>query len=724
MGKGDNVLFVFIVLFIIVFGIGYAYSKKPSFFRNFLASELPFFYDPYLIEDDFINEGYTRQHWLIGERVAYSSNEVSLSGVWGGRGAMTQYNVNLKNKDIKTKVRVSGGITGSDCKMSGSLAIGLNGDMVGVSSGYSTIEFTIEFIKDVIDKNKFVVLVNGEPKKEIIIQGETAYISYVQSGQGVCGSTGEISSAIIYLKSKPYFSCQTDNNEVWISDSFGEGSTFDIHSLTYEPTKFCPQDYPAVVRDYRERGIKADTRGTITEQLTRGEKFTVPAFQAYEIRYATTYKEEMGERCLLGYVYDTKLKKCIQKVFEQDYIIKDCHSEGCPDSSYICRDNGVCEKYTEKIINLNCQELGCPSGYICLPEGYCVRTLIEQVKPTCIDITCDVKYNEYCEMRGDFPICVRPYKITEVIRDRIIIQVGKNQKSFSDSLTIGYKTITASGLSADTTCIANSVNNNPECFASSITFDGKTYSLKYNEEVSINDYFKVKSYSGGRYQTDEGKIDIINYNFVLTISNFDFLKTEPIRGDAFDYYVIKDSSREMCFNLIDNLGAFTQEQAGYSLKKTTDLVTMETRTMEAKAIQKGSQKFCLPIDSARYGELFYVINPYIKLGDEIFFDDEQLTYNYKIVDKIPINETIIYKEGCTKDSDCGSTMKCLNNVCAYTTPPLPSTIKDCTTEGCPEGYSCKNNVCVQKIIPPNYWLYISIGAGIFILLLFIITRKK
>jgi len=63
-------------------------------------------------------------------------------------------------------------------------------------------------------------------QKEIIIEDEIALLDFRTIGSG--GEAGGWTK-LSYIKSRAYFSCEVNNNEIVISDRFGEGSTFDIH---------------------------------------------------------------------------------------------------------------------------------------------------------------------------------------------------------------------------------------------------------------------------------------------------------------------------------------------------------------------------------------------------------------------------------------------------------------------------------------------------------------
>ncbi len=574
-------------------------------------------WDDYLIEDDFMIESQafqkpfhdnpscdytagTTSSWdcddgtwatrgicnnLGCSEAEIKGNDLILQGSSSGGDATATYKANLKNKDIKFRVELqsNGG--------------GVNFGSHNVLSGNSGFHL-IELIKDVVDEDKFLVLDNGEAVKEIIVSDSEANLEFYcnKKDGGYGGPSGYIK--VDWIKSKPYFSCEVSNNEVVISDFFGEGSTYDIHDLTYEATKFCPVDYPAVVRDYSEIGIKSDVRGSIIEGLTKGKSFTVPSMQSHEIRYITTYKDDMGVRCEINEVYDTQLKECVSKIFEQDYII--------------------------------------------------------QMATSCDQVTCNEEYSEYCEMRDDVPVCVRPYKVVEKVRDKIIIKVGSDQHSFENEAVIGNKQITTS--IPEFTCNPGGEDHNApfpdkDCWNVDVNYDGESYEMKEGDKVDLNDYLNLELKSiTAHYEYDLGKVDSYSNLMILTI-DFDGVTSKIIDSN---YYVVKDSSREMCFDIENKLGVdFSKDQSGYSILQTVDLQNIQKpREIREKDIPGGKTQFCIPIDTEIYGISFFEINPYFKIDDELFFDDEEIVYNYEVVDEIPggyidIIDTPVDQKSCS-----------------------------------------------------------------------------
>lgn len=626
---------------------------------------------------------------------SHTNGIIALSASGNNNNAILKLKQNIKNYNLRIKFRLSVG-TRSDSSCGETIIMGFSGDNISNSFGshqflsksLGTIQhgqdeiadYLVEIEKNPIDEDIFIVTVNGdsETATSFTYTNDEAYLIFQASG-GWCGGT----VIVDYIKYKPYNSCDTDNNEVWVTDSFGEGSVFDIHSLTYEPTKFCPLDYPAVVRDYREQGVRSDSIGTITQGLVTGQSYTVPQYQSYEIRYATKYQEGIVDRCELGEVYDTTTNQCVQKVFEQNYIIKDCNT-----NPEICPAPNTCELRN--------------NAYVCVTTENVV------IERNCLSNPeiCDETYGEYCDTaRLGYPVCVRTKEVIKIINEKEYIIVGETQTTFENAVWIGDKFFNSDrpSYSCDKSEDWNVPQPEKSCWVTTANFNDKSYSFNPDSNLDINKYMDLTLSLSAHYDHEDDEVDSYKNTFILNLKNRDGIKLSVTPRTLNDYYVIKDSKKQFCFTLNNDLGLnFNVDRAGYLLTKTTDLITTQSRDFINKEIKVGVNEYCIDVDTNMYGEVIYTVLPYIKINNKIFFDDEQITRNYNVVDKVPEekNITIIETSDC-RESGC-SIGECslLNNnwVC----------------------YKQYDNI-VNKV--PTY-IYVIGGVLLMIIIFLIIVRRK
>jgi len=359
----------------------------------------------------------------------------------GDAGSSAKYLVNLKNKDIKTVVKLTVNSQPSSAD-SGGFVIELNGQEITRKSIPLTFskfaqsrseDYLIEILKDFNDPNIFHVLVNGVETKTVGIHSDTAYLTYTTTASGMCG--GKTSNSVLsvsFLKSRAYFNCNVDTDEVVIKDTFSEKSEFSIKDLTYIPVKFCVDSYPAVKRSFTEKGVRADIQGQTTKILVTGETLKVNTNESLEIYYIADYIENMGERCGLDSAYDTKLKKCVKIISEEEDVIQIINTK-----EFISVGNKDVQ-FDDKISLAGKDMISSQPLYSCVDEE--TTTLSPRPRESCwsIPISFDgkssvleygklTKLNEYISIRG--------YTNTKVSNE--VIQPGfKNNfiLTFSDKL--------------------------------------------------------------------------------------------------------------------------------------------------------------------------------------------------------------------------------------------------------------------------------------------------
>tara|TARA_Y100000034_G_scaffold103568_1_gene129290 strand:- start:748 stop:2643 length:1896 start_codon:yes stop_codon:yes gene_type:complete len=265
--------------------------------------------------------------------VSVSGNNLNLNSA-GGTTAEVKYLKDLKPRDIKFSATFNAG-TSAFSKHGSSFDVFLGSQKL-YSDSISNFAFSkfgqsqskdylFVLQKDIVDPELFLVMVNGKVVNKVKITESTAQLRIKStSGGSPCGQSPTMGTAtfkIDALKSRPYFNCQVDSDEIVVRDAFKEGTTFSIDDLNLRPVKFCVDNYPAIKRSLVNKGARADIQGQLTKKLTKGESITVGKGEVIEIYYIADFKEGLGTRCSLDSAWDTDLKKCVKIIDEQEDIV-------------------------------------------------------------------------------------------------------------------------------------------------------------------------------------------------------------------------------------------------------------------------------------------------------------------------------------------------------------------------------------------------------------------
>jgi len=224
------------------------------------------------------------------------------------------YLKNIDNQDFKTKITLSVNNPREGALGSGIFNIKMGSNVIYENTistyGYVTKDYLVELIRDINEPLKIHVFINGEETKSFTqIIGDKIFFEVADSTY-FCGIGGSATMAINPLKTRAYFNCNVGEDQIVIKDTFKEGSTVDIHALTYSVSNFCPDNYPAIRRSLVEQGSRADIQGIITKQIAQGQSIAVPSGQLLEVYYITGYHSDMGQRCGLGEAYSTLTHSC------------------------------------------------------------------------------------------------------------------------------------------------------------------------------------------------------------------------------------------------------------------------------------------------------------------------------------------------------------------------------------------------------------------------------
>jgi hypothetical protein len=473
-------------------------------------------------------------------KISYGVGTLVLGSSWNGEAKAT-YLKDLSNGDIKTKFKMeisSQAYYGGG----GTIALYLDGtkfysDTIECNGGKfsctNSKDYLVELVKDIENPNLYHVQVNG-------LEISTTNIGKQFSYDFVGTTSGTLT--IDYLKSRPYYNCQVENDEVVVRDVFTSGSLFTIKDLTYTPVKFCVDSYPAIKRSFLAQGVRADIQGQITKKLTTGQSILVEPQTTLEIYYIADYIEGMGERCGLDSAYDTQENKCVKIISEAEDVV-------------------------------------------------------------------------------------------EIINNVSYISVGENQLLFDNSVAIGEKEL--SSLPPSYLCKAEKPKANAplpreECWTTSVSYDGVTLPIKSGQEVSFkNGLVKVKYYPEAQFKDDQIQAGWKNH-FVLTLSTAILsLKVNPTT----EYYLLFGTDKKVEYEITNNLG--TLNTAGVQILTTKKLLTSQNSNQQTFNLKSGLNKMSYVLDTKEYGEAEVQIVPFIKVGGKTFFDNEKITRNYNVVDKIP-----------------------------------------------------------------------------------------
>ena len=277
--------------------------------------------------------GYGAQ-WTSGTLVLASK------GKYGSTASLTS-KIGFKNKDAKITGIATYNSDISDFEVLFGKTIIYDSKIDNLASTKNRINegFVLEIYQS-LTSNNLIVIVNGVEKTVPYVDDADDKIKFITNGRTSTygGNVQGMTLGINEVKYRYFFNCEVETDEEAIRDVFNEGTSFNIHDLTYAPTKFCLDSYPAVLRSFEEGGVRADIRGEITKALARGDTITVPAGSTLSIHYIADFQTGMTERCALGEAYDTQSNVCVSVIDEapdplQPFVITQLVQEGI-DSVY------------------------------------------------------------------------------------------------------------------------------------------------------------------------------------------------------------------------------------------------------------------------------------------------------------------------------------------------------------------------------------------------------
>ena len=228
-----------------------------------------------------------------------------------GKNVYVEYQKNLKGRDIKFEM---------SSQTDREFDIYFNDQKAYTYLPAENRNVVFNAIQDIENQNLYHILIDDREVNTVLVQGNQLKLkigSFGRSG-GSC-RPNHYFLEVDNLKSRAFFSCKVDSDEVVIKDAFAEKTSFTINDLRYFPKKFCIEDYPLVRRSLTEKGVRTDG-GTLLHKLALGETLTVPADNIYEVHYIVDYSPNVGPKCAINEAL-TQLKQCSAVIQEEaDFV--------------------------------------------------------------------------------------------------------------------------------------------------------------------------------------------------------------------------------------------------------------------------------------------------------------------------------------------------------------------------------------------------------------------
>lgn len=272
-------------------------------------------YDGFGSDSVILNSG--NEKWTISQNGCDISLSDGFLRIEGHSGcSFTISTKDLKGYDFKTAFNLDVQGTRHN-SASGSISVGINqNDVCSLSaSGTSRIQKNVlsEITQNRANQDVYNGNCNGIDLSSEFPAGENTELTY----------TGQLTYSLAYidyLKTRPFFSCEIQQDEVLVKDTFSAGQ-FGYSDLSFKPFKFCTTDFPVLIQEVGT-GVTSDKRGDITTKLSYREPIIVPEGRIYIVGYIADYSNGMKERCSVGQSYNTKLGKCEQYATEESDIIE------------------------------------------------------------------------------------------------------------------------------------------------------------------------------------------------------------------------------------------------------------------------------------------------------------------------------------------------------------------------------------------------------------------
>lgn len=514
-------------------------------------------------------------------------------------------------------------------------------------------EGVVEILRyDDLDLSKYVVVHNGE---EVYtgVQDGPATLDFIGGGSSseYCQRPGLL---IDYVKYEPYYSCEIDYQvEVVVRDTFYEGSTVSLSTLTYTPTKFCPQDLGVLI--FSDQGF-TDELGSISEAIASGEQLIVPDGKYWQVDYVTQYVDDMEERCGVGEAYDTETQTCVSVAHQE-----------IPDEGLL-----FCQQTQDCAIPPQCYDA----------EVSCINNRCEYVSDLCTE-----------QQIINYLLVMQTIDLDEPYI--LVLNNGEVQVTFNtpqDIAGMDFQDQAPTPLVTRPQCqVANGEYLSPidGCYRNHIYWDGYSFDVENGETIDLDDHITVKYimsgtgvFNGERYGNYYdyeylGRDSDYTNTYQVTLKNI--LDIDLI---GYDSVVDLNDQHGVSIEVTNNL--FDMTESGYKLRVNREILDISEPLQSFRMpLMEGSNTYTFDLPTDQIGVYTIELIPFFDVLGSTQYMVQQLVISYYV---------------SAGPQDCIQ-LGCPVGVCQGDGTCLVGQVVDCTTVGCPTGYLCDSGsgACTQTI---------------------------
>ena len=193
--------------------------------------------------------------------------------------------------------------------------------------------------------------------------------------------------------------------------------------------------------------------------------------------------------------------------------------------------------------------------------------------------------------------------------------------------------------------------NEPNCWSSTLTYEGKSYDIYMNQKIQLNKYLEAEFKPDGGYLKDEKIVkDSARVIFIVTLINKDFLETTI---SDYSTIILSSSPDKIPVNIRNDLA---ENIPGGLVVKTTysKLQNMEEIQDIPMTFKKGINSYTVDLDTKTLGRQDIQLQPYFVIQEQRLYDDRVASVTYNIIQSI----SEVQRLKCTTAILCPSGYEC------------------------------------------------------------------